>query len=99
MKLLFKNKTKYTKQIYKKFLEFHQEKYGATYMGYTILLIILLIFCVIVQIQSNNYLLSILTTCILIGFIFWRLYNPIKTVQKEIKSEKIENEQEFIFKF
>ncbi len=99
MKILFKNKTRYTKQIYKEFLEFHQEKYGATYMGYTVLLIILFIFCIILQIQSRNYLLSILTLCILIGFVFWRLYNPIKTVQKEIQSEKIENQQEFIFKF
>ena len=99
MKILFKNKTRYTKQIYKEFLEFHQEKYGATYMGYTVLLIILFIFFIILQIQSRNYLLSILTLCILIGFVFWRLYNPIKTVQKEIQSEKIENQQEFIFKF
>ena len=85
LKILFKNKTRYTKQIYKEFLEFHQEKYGATYMGYTVLLIILFIFCIILQIQSRNYLLSILTLCILIGFVFWRLYNPIKTVQKEKK--------------
>lgn len=99
MKVLFKNKTKYTRQMYKEFLEFHQEKYGATYIGYTVLCIILFVFCIIVQIQSQNFLLSILTILILIGFVCWRFYNPIKTVKKEIQSEVIENEQEFLFKF
>ena len=73
MKVLFKNKTKYTKEMYKEFLEFHEEKYGTTYYLYTIIFIL--------------------------AFVFWRFYHPIKTVKKEIKSKKIEEEQEFTFKF
>ena len=99
MKVLFKNKTKYNKEIYKEFLEFHQEKYGASYIFATVVPIILLIFCVIVQIQSRNFYLAILTTIIAILFAGWRFYDPIKTVKKEVQSKKIENEQEFIFKF
>lgn len=99
MKVLYKNKTKYTKEIYSKFLEFHQNKYGKSYYLYTIVLIILLIFCIIVQSQSKNYLLAILTCAILIGFFVWRSFHPIRTIEKELKSKKIQKEQEFIFKF
>lgn len=99
MKVLFKNKTKYSKGIYKEFLEFHQEKYGTSYIFATIIPIILLIFCIVVQIKSKSFLLAILTTIIAIIFAMWRIYNPIKTIRNEVQSKKIENEQEFIFKF
>ena len=99
MKVLFKNKTQYNKEIYKEFLEFHQEKYGTSYIFSTIVPTLLLIFCIIVQLQSRNFYLAILTTIIAILFAGWRFYDPIKTVKKEVQSKKIENEQEFIFKF
>lgn len=99
MKVLFKNKTQYSKEIYKEFLEFHQEKYGSKYIINTVLISILFLFCIIVQIQSYKFELAILTAIILTIFICWRLYNPVNTVKKEIKSEKIEKEQQFIFKF
>lgn len=99
MKVLFKNKTKYSKEIYKEFLEFHQEKYGASYYLHTIIIIIALLFCIVLQFKYKNYMLSLLTLTILLAFLAWRFYNPIKTVQKELKSKKIEKEQEFIFKF
>lgn len=99
MKVLFKNKTQYNKEIYKEFLEFHQEKYGTSYIFSTIVPTLLLIFCIIVQLQSRNFYLAILTTIIAILFAGWHFYDPIKTVKKEVQSKKIENEQEFIFKF
>ena len=99
MEILFKNKTKYTKEIYKEFLEFHGEKYGTQYYLYTIAFIVAFIFCIVLQLKTANYLIALITTLILIGFILWRFYHPIKTIQKEVKSKKIEEEQEFTFEF
>ena len=99
MKVLFKNKTKYSKEAYDEFLEFHQEKYGFSYYTYTFAIAVALLFCFVMQIQSKNYFISILTFVILVLFLLWRFYNPIQTVKQEKQSKKIENEQEFIFKF
>lgn len=99
MKVLFKNKTKYTKEMYKEFLEFHEERYGTTYYLYTIIFILAFVFYIVMQLKYANYLLALITAITLIGFVFWRFYHPIKTVKKEIKSKKIEEEQEFTFKF
>ena len=99
MEILFKNKTKYTKEIYKEFLEFHGEKYGTQYYLYTIAFIVAFIFCIVMQLKTANYLIALITTLILIGFILWRFYHPIKTIQKEVKSKKIEEKQEFTFEF
>ncbi len=99
MKVLFKNKTRYSREIYKEFLEFHQEKYGTSYYIYTIGVILALLFCIVMQFKSANYLVGLLTTIILLAFVFWRFHHPVKIVQKELKSKKIETEQEFTFKF
>ncbi len=99
MKVLFKNKTKYNKEIYRKFLEFHEEKYGKFYYIYTAIITIALLFCMIAQLMSQNYIIFFLTLAILIAFLAWRFYHPIEVVKNEIQSPKIEKEQEFIFKF
>ncbi len=99
MKVLFKNKTKYSKEIYEEFLGFHQEKYGTRYYAYTALIAIALLFGIILQMQSKHYWIALLTIFILALFLVWRIYNPTKIIQKEMKSKKIEKEQEFIFKF
>lgn len=44
MKVLYKNKTKYTKETYAKYLQFHQNKFGTKYRFITILIIVLLCF-------------------------------------------------------
>ena len=44
MKVLYKNKTKYTKETYAKYLQFHQNKFGTKYRFITILIIVLLFF-------------------------------------------------------
>ena len=99
MKVLFKNKTKYSKEIYEEFLDFHQEKYGTSYYIYTALIVLALLFCIILQFKYKNYLISILTMLILLIFLMWRFYHPTKVIENEMKSKKIEKEQEFIFKF
>ncbi len=99
MKILFKNKTKYTKQAYQKFLQFHKEKYGQKYKFDTIVIIMLLCFCIIINLQYLNFFTAFLLTICLLIFCFYRFFYPTKKVQRELKSEKFEKEKEFTFKF
>lgn len=99
MKILFKNETKYDKDVYKKFLEFHSKKFYLKYNLYTALIIILFLFCLAIQIKYHNYTLAILFGFSLSIFFLWRFLHPFSTVQKELKSKKIENEKVFNFIF
>lgn len=60
MKILFKNKTKYTKEVYNQFLEIHRIKYNFSYRLYTVITIILIFFCLTLQVQYHNYTLAVL---------------------------------------
>ena len=84
MKVLFKNRTKYTKQVYDTFLQFHNQKYGSSYIFYTALVTILIFFCL-----GMN----------LIAFLLYRFIHPKKEIKKELKTDKIQKEKEFQFRF
>ena len=99
MKILFKNKTKYTKQAYEKYLQFHQNKYGHKYKFNTIVIILLLCFCIMTNLTYYNYVTCILLFIVLAIFCFYRFFYPAKKVEKELKTEKFQNEKEFTFKF
>jgi Ca2+/Na+ antiporter len=99
MKAIFKNKTKYSNETYKNFLEFHQNKYGINYDFTTIVMILLITFCIIANFKYSNFGTGILFILVLIIFIFYRFFYPVKKVKKEIDSDKFKNEREFIFKF
>lgn len=99
MKILFKNKTKYTKEIYEKYLQFHQNKFKNKYTFTTIVPILLLSFCIIINLQYSKYLTAFILFAILGIFCFYRLIYPNKQVEKELKTDKFKNEKEFTFKF
>lgn len=99
MKILFKNNTKYTKNVYQKFLQFHQQKYGNKYTFTTSLTIILLFFCIITNIKYSNYFTALILIFALIGFCFYSFFYPVKKVKKELKTEKFEKEKVFTFCF
>ncbi len=99
LKLLFKNTTKYTKAIYDKFLIFHNQKYQFTYMAYTAMVVAFIIFSLIMQVKYHNFTIAIILCCGLTAFVLWRFFRPVSEVKKEYKSEKIEKEKEFTFKF
>ena len=65
MKTLFKNKTKYTKEIYAKYLQFHQNKFGNKYTFTTIVTILLLGFCIITNLKYLNYTTTFILLIIL----------------------------------
>lgn len=99
MKVLYKNKTKYTKETYAKYLQFHQKEFGNRYTFNTIITILLLCFCIITNLQYYNKPLAFILLIVLLIFCSYRFFHPIKLVKKELKTEKFEKEKEFTFKF
>lgn len=99
MKLLFKNTTKYNKELYFKFNEFHNEKFGLKYEIYTLLLAILFLYCSIINFKNRIYYLGFLFIIILVSFIIWRFFRPVFVFKKEVKSKKISKCQSFTFCF
>lgn len=99
MELLFKNKTKYTKNIYEEYLKFHYNKYHNSYMFYTIIIGLLIFFCVGINVKYHNYPTAVIFCIILTIFIIWRLFHPSFEVQNDYNSETISKELSFTFKF
>ena len=99
MKVLYKNKTKYTKKTYAKYLQFHQNKFGTKYRFITILILVLLCFFIITNFKYANKTTGFILLLALLVFCLYRFFQPISLVKKELKTEKFEKEKEFTFKF
>ena len=99
MKLLFKNTTKYSDTVYNEFLTFHSNQFKYSYLLYTVILCAVILFLVIVQIKIHQISISVLLCAVLTVFILWRIFHPISEVTKEYKSEKIQQQVEYTFKF
>ena len=99
MKPLFKNITKYNANNYKEFTEFHTNKYSFSQNAYTIIMSILLIYCVFINIKSKDILLILLFIGILVLFLGWRLYLPYRRAQKQQKEYQNKKQQGFVFSF
>jgi len=85
MKPLFKNVTIYNSKNYNQFVKFHGEKFSFSYNMYTIILMLLILYCIILNIMQKNIPLLLLFLAML-GFIFlFRMYIPIKRQQKTKK--------------
>lgn len=99
LKILFKNTTKYSKENYKIFLQFHSNQFRFRSILYTATIIGLLLFCIILQVKSHNLTLAITFCMIFTIFFLWRYLHPISEISKEFSSEKIQNEKQFTFIF
>ena len=99
LKLLFKNKTKYTKQAYKEFVEIHNKTHNFTYTLYTVIVIALLLICLVLQVNNHAYNLAITFCLIITCFILWRFFHPVSIVSKQFNSSTIQAEKEFTFNF
>ena len=99
LKILFKNKTKYSKEIYREFLGFHSKKYHFSYVLFTVTITFLILFCIVLQIAYNYYLLAILSCIIFTCFCLYRYFHPISVVNKELNGKTIKEEKVFTFKF
>lgn len=99
MKVNFKNTTKYTKETYEKFLTFHQKKYGTKYKIYTLVVIILLAFCVAMNFRYGNIGVGFIFLVSVVCFLLYRFFHPLEKIKKESNSDKIKNEMEYVFTF
>lgn len=99
LKAIFKNKTKYTSKVYEEFLEIHRNLYYFSSTLYTVVIIGLLLFCVILQLRYHIFFLAYLFAGALTIFLLWRLFHPLFVIKKEYESKQIQEEKEFIFYF
>ena len=99
MKVLFKNRTRYTKEVYDIFLQFHNKKYGSSYIFYTAFVALLIFFCFGMNLKYHNYSIAILLFVAMIIFLYWRFTHPKEEVKKELKTDAIVQEKEFQFRF
>lgn len=99
LKILFKNKTKYDKATYKKFLEFHSNKYHFSYVLFTTTIIFFILLCITLQISYKYYSLAIITCIAFTCFCLYRYFHPISVVTKELNGETIKKEKSITFKF
>ncbi len=99
MKKLFVNKTTYNKDTYMEFLRFHAKTFNFHYITYTIFWVALFALCIYLSFSSNNRVQGMTITFILIGFLAYRIYHPKSVVDKELKSDKIADNNTNTFTF
>lgn len=99
LKVLFKNKTSYSKEVYDKFLEFHRNKYGFRYRLYNIIIIGIILACIVYLVSYKLYSTAIVFCIIFVIFITCRFLKPLSDVDKEYKSDKIRNSTTYTFTF
>ena len=98
-KLLFKNATKYSKKAYNQFNQFHNNNNILKYELFTLLIILLLIYCIVATIKAKVIPLAILFVLTLIGFVIYRFFGPIRIYKKEVTKKAITKTQTFNFYF
>ena len=97
--ILYKNKTRYTKDAYTKFLEFHQKKFGLKNKLYTLYVLLVLAFLIVINIKYTNYLNIVFIGLIAVLFLGFKIFYPERKIKKEYNSEKFTKEIEFTFIF
>jgi hypothetical protein len=99
MEILFQNVTSYNLNEYKKFVRFHANKYNLKYNLYTLFIIIMLIFCMIMQFCYNKVLLGIGFIFVLAVFILYRVLHPLFLTRKEATSNKVQQKMKNTYSF
>jgi len=98
-KLLFKNSTQYSKKLYDEFTRFHNEKFSLSYDIFTIFILILLLYCLVMTIKNKIVFLAIIFALTLIGFATYRFFSPMFFYKKEVKKKSVTKEKVFKFYF
>lgn len=99
MEIRFQNTTAYNLAEYKKFVEFHAEKYNLKYHFYTIFMMALIIFCMILQFSYGKIALGIGFVFVLVLFLFYRILHPLFLTKKEASSKKIQKKTKNTYTF
>ncbi len=99
MEKLFENTTTYNIDVYKEFVNFHNKKYNMKYNLYTLFMLFLIIFCMVLQFRYANIFLGICFVFIMGIFLFWRVFHPTFFVKKEASSSKVKNQMKNTYSF
>ena len=99
MKILFKNTTKYTQDAYLKYCIFYNEKNHRKNFIHTVFVICLFLYLIVMQTINHSHAIIIFCGFLLTCFILWKIFYPMFVRKKEISSEKISSEKEFIYVF
>lgn len=99
MEKLFENTTTYTKDVYAEFVQFHNQKYNLKYNLYTLFVLALIVFCMVLQFLYDNIGLGILFVIFMGVFLFWRVFHPYFFVKKEANSSKVKNQMKNTYSF
>lgn len=85
MKPLFKNITIYNSKNYNQFIKFHGDKFNFSYNAYTIVMLVLILYCIVLNIIQKNIFLFLLFVTMFALTILIRMYLPGKRYQKTKK--------------
>lgn len=85
MKPLFKNITIYNSKNYNQFVKFHGEKFNFSYNMYTLLMLALILYCIVLTIIQKNFLLLLIFLAMFALTVLFRMYLPVKRYQKTKK--------------
>ena len=99
MKPLFKNTTIYNSKNYNQFIQFHGQKFNFSYNSYTLVMLILMLYCLILNILEKNILFILLFLVMLILTILFRMYIPLKRYQKTKKQYAKNKQSSYSFSF
>lgn len=99
MEIRFQNTTSYNLEQYKKFVEFHARKYNIQYYLYTLFIVCLLIFCIVLQFSYGKISMSFGFMAILVVFLGYRFLYPLLVIKKEASSSKVQKQMKTTYTF
>ncbi len=99
LKILFKNKTKYSQELYIKYCNFHNETNFFFASLYNIIVVGFLLFVFVLQVKNRHYAIIFIFGLAITAFILWRILYPAYLGKKEMNSENITKQKEYDFKF
>ena len=86
MKILFKNITIYNSKNYNQFIKFHGDKFNFSYNAYTLVMLTLILYCIILNILQTSLSLTLLFLAMFAFIVLFRIYLPGKRYQKTKKN-------------
>ena len=99
MKPLFKNITNYNADNYNQFVQFHGKKFSFSYNAYNIIMLILLLYCIVLNIVEKNFLFILLFIALTTLLILYRIYWPMKKHEQTKNKFEKNKETRFTFSF
>lgn len=99
MEKLFENKTTYTQDTYVDFLKFHNKTYNFSYTLYTVFFSAFILLAIYLSFAEGLRIQAVLLTMVLVCFILYRIYRPIRVVNKEMESDKVTDNNTNTFSF